>query len=98
MKETRPIGYTSICVLVEVATESPFLVQNPIPIEVGWPHKILPLSMSRKVREPVGMRVIHIRRSHRRIALVPIRSISLLRVVDFFAGVETVTMAVVGKD
>jgi hypothetical protein len=54
--------------------------------------------MSRKVREPVGMRVIHIRRGHRRITLVPIRSISLLRVEDFFTGVEPVAMAVVGKD
>jgi hypothetical protein len=54
--------------------------------------------MSRKVREPVGMRVIHIRRGHRRITLVPIRSISLLRVEYFFTGVKSVAMAVVGED
>jgi len=54
--------------------------------------------MGDEERVVVSPRMIHVGRGHCRVALFPIRSISLLRVKDFFTGVEPVAMTVMGKD
>ena len=62
------------------------------------PNKILPLPVGSKEGKIVGVWMIAKGRGDRRITVFPIGKIPLLRVEDFFAGVETVPMTVVGKD
>ena len=62
------------------------------------PNQILPPPVGGKEGEIVGAWMIAKGRGHRRITVFPIRKIPLLRIEDFFAGVETVPMTVMGKD
>jgi hypothetical protein len=97
LEEFRPFLYGPVNILVKKATEPPFFIKDPVPVDASLPHKLLPLPVRCKIRKIVSPGMIDVAGGYRGITLSPIRGVPLLAVVDFFAGVESVALPRVGE-
>jgi hypothetical protein len=83
---------------MHIRAKSAVFPQDFFWIKAMGPNKILPPPVGSKEGKIVGVWMIAKGRGDRRITVFPIGKIPLLCVEDFFAGVETIPMTVVGEN